>query len=160
MRLYEILESHEPLTVPVLLQQAAQTKLFDFLDKHNGEFLWHPRSWKAPTQAHDRLPMRHLDPSELDSWDDDLEASPNHDPMKEPTPILVQGLPWAKYRPVVIDGHHRYKARLQTGESHVDVMYNLKSLISLWLRANHRERTGIEELADEYRDHIASLSKA
>lgn len=152
-----------PVTVAVLLKDAARMQLFAFLDKHNGQFLDHPRWWVAPTQAHDTMQMADLDPTELEDWNEALEDSPNHvATTTAPPPVLVNGLPWSKYRSAVIDGHHRYKARRAAGKTDIDIIYDVESLTSLWLRANHRpdSEASSRRLADDYRAYLTQLDAA
>ena len=59
-------------------------------------------------------------------------------------------------RPMVIDGHHRVVAKMLAGKKAVGVIYNIDTLIGLWLKAQRKGENpkGILAVRTEYKEHL------
>lgn len=111
-----------------------------FLQKHSVE---------GPNlEPHDYIPFGHLDPSEGDSWkdwhDDITESGKKTIDInkqkvmagKRIEPIIVRGRKdHPKFRPMVIDGHHRAYAHKE-GNGSIPVRYDRETLINIWNKHN------------------------
>jgi hypothetical protein len=102
-----------------------------------------------------------LDPSEWESWqewNDPTKVAGGPDSKnkveqftkdilqyKKFPPVLVNGTDDdPKYRPQVIDGHHRTAAYLNAGKDEIPVIYDISTLIDIWCNENNQKLNKIE----------------
>ena len=135
-------QQNTPIGLENIKQAASEMPSFEFLQKFNGEERTeHVDAGVKPSPAHrihDILDPNKIDPSEWENWNDRwMKHSPekirNLAESKVPIPpVLVRGtLDDKKYRPQVIDGHHRTAAAIDAGRG-VPVTYDLDTLIKIW----------------------------
>ena len=156
-------------SLPELRAAAARMPAQEFLAAYGGE--WFGDNTPADV-IHDYLEPSQLDPNEWDEWEDVAAhetSGPKSAAMREAAasralpPVLVRGLPTdPKYRPQVLDGHHRTAAALQAGAT-IPVIYNTDTLAELWVQANGRQAGGqvvtggeARAIADEFRASAAA----
>jgi hypothetical protein len=96
--------------------------------------------------AHYEYDPKNLDPFEMESWKETLRpqsekqvqelqsAIQKNNPIP---PVLVEGSPYdKKYRPMVLDGHHRTIAALNENASSIPVFFTNKTLNEIWSHLN------------------------
>lgn len=122
-----------------LIRAAKKLNHNDFIKKHSVH-----QTSSGTRPMHDILPMKKLDPSELDHWKDyKTEFSPKRLERVEATrkhlnsggtvpPLYIKGSRHENKRPMVIDGHHRFIAYALTGAKHVPVHYDNDTLTNIW----------------------------
>jgi hypothetical protein len=96
--------------------------------------------------AHYEYNPKALDPFEMESWEEALSPKSAKQVQEvqsviqknEPLPpILVEGSPYdTKYRPMVLDGHHRTIAALNENASSIPVFFTNKTLNEIWSHLN------------------------
>jgi len=143
-----------------LFEDASQMPKKDFVEKYRME-IEDPRTAShqdfkdmeqkhKTSQPHYKYDPKQLDPFELDSWDEALnEFSSKHvqelqNAIKNKAdipPILVEGSHLdKKYRPMVVDGHHRTIANLKENVSEVPLFFTNKTLKQIWDHLNQQNR--------------------
>jgi acetyl esterase/lipase len=141
-------------TLVNLKEDAHKMGLFDFLNKHIAELLPF-RTQEPAKEIHEYIPPQDLDPSEWDDWSEDSyfmkDTKEKVDSMVKTLrlggtlpPVLVEGLKDdPKFRPQVLDGHHRTMAYFLSKQK-VPVVYHIDTLIELWLKENGESHNPVD----------------
>jgi len=163
---------------PNLKGDAKKMGLHEFLDKHNIEHLnEHLDNGLTPSnRPHAELHPDRMDPSEWDDWDEHKTWAGNTMPTSKKhieglresirkgaktNPVLVDHQEPGKYRPQVIDGHHRVAAHKEENKP-APVGFNAKTLAGTWASENGKPNTqkDRDRMESEYRAHLATKPAA
>lgn len=150
-----------------LASEARLMSLDAFLDKEvseAGHKIDPPNNYKA----HDTMDISDMDPSEVDEWSDYTMLDPDgprHNSYKDIqnkkkflekggrfNPILVEGWKNSGFRPMVLDGHHRVAGAILAGVTKLPVIYDIRTLIEIWLKVRKLKltRSDINSLIERY----------